>query len=318
VTHKELKQSIIDNILSDDFMILQYSDYSFIANQYVETIAENKDLEIQYIDSLDEVLDYQVDYADYCPFLFVMHVDSFEELKDDYSVYSNTVVICNKIATKVSKAVNNYVIKLEKLDPKDPRYVKRYIATVCPGLSNDLMDRLCYVTQGNIYKIDNVLQQVKLFDEKDQNKILIDLMNVPGTELYFNTAFTLTDALLNINDKRQIVREILLHRNCCDITAMFVLTLLNTQVRNKAIICCGGKVNNTSFKGKDGKMMSPEYFRRIKGSYTYNPKSPASVNQFEKLKKNLEFLSSIDAKIKLGKLELSDDYLLDYIITHIS
>ena len=44
MTHKELKQSIIDNILSDDFMILQYSDYSFIANQYVETIAENKDL----------------------------------------------------------------------------------------------------------------------------------------------------------------------------------------------------------------------------------------------------------------------------------
>jgi hypothetical protein len=63
--------------------------------------------------------------------------------------------------------------------------------------------------------------------------------------------------------------------------------------------------------------MSPEYFRRIKNSYIYNPKSQASVNQFNKIRNNLNFLSQVDNRIKLGQLELSDDYLLDYIITHL-
>ena len=317
MTHKELKQSILDNILSDDFMVLQYSDFDFIANQYVTAIAENKDLEIQYIDSLDEVLDYLTSYDDYCPFLFVMHTDSFDELKEDYSIYTNTVVICNKIQAKVAKVVNNFVIKLDKLDPKDPKYIKEYINEECPGLSNDSINILCYVTQGNIHKIATVLTQLKLFTEKEQDKLFKELLNTEGTELYYNTAFTLTDSLLDMRNKLNTVHEILKHRNCCDITAMFVLTLLNTKLRNSAIICCGGKVSNTSFKGKDGKSMSPEYFRRIKNSYIYNPKSQASVNQFNKIRNNLNFLSQVDNRIKLGQLELSDDYLLDYIITHL-
>lgn len=317
MTHKELKQSILDNILSDDFMVLQYSDYDFIANQYVTAIAENKDLEIQYIDSLDEVLDYLTSYDDYCPFLFVMHTDSFDELKEDYSIYANTVVICNKIQAKVAKVVNNFVIKLDRLDPKDPKYIKEYINEECPGLSNDSINTLCYVTQGNIHKIATVLTQLKLFTEKEQDKLFKELLNTEGTELYYNTAFTLTDSLLDMRNKLNTVHEILKHRNCCDITAMFVLTLLNTKLRNSAIICCGGKVSNTSFKGKDGKSMSPEYFRRIKNSYIYNPKSQASVNQFNKIRNNLNFLSQVDNRIKLGQLELSDDYLLDYIITHL-
>ena len=317
MTHKELKQSILDDILSDDFMILQYSDYNFIANQYADAIANNKDLEIQYVDSLDDVIDYQNSYAEYCPFLFIIHADSFDELKDDYSIYTNTIVICNKITAKVAKAAASYIIKLDKLDPKNPIYVKEYINEICPGINPDMISKLCYVTQSNIHQISNILDQLKLLPVEKQNQALVDLMNIPGTELYFETAFTLVDALTDMNNQLPVIKDILLHRNCCDITAMFILTLLNTKLRNKAIICCGGKVSNKSFRGKDGKTMSPEYFRRIQNSFYYNPKSPASVKQFEKLRHNLEFLSSIDQKIKLGQLELSDSYLLDYIITHI-
>ncbi len=314
MTYAELKEYILENILSDDLLILQYSDCDYIPNQYAATLADKKDLEIKYVDSLDDVNDYLSSYPDYCPFLFVIHTDTFDELKQDYSIYINTVIICNKVSTKVTKLISEYIVKFEKPTSED---LHEFIYELCPGLTYDDATTLCQVTQNNTYKIANTLEQIALFDGREQHRVFNDLLNVPGTELYFNTAFTLVDALQDMTSKKSIVAEILKHRNCCDITAMFVLTLLNNALRYKAIICCGGKVSCNSFKGKDGKSMSAAYFNRIKNSFSYNPNSQASKNQFERLKKNLDFLSSVDAKIKLGQLELSDEYLLDYIITHI-
>ena len=294
-------------------MVLQYADTSFIANQYVEAIANNKDLEISYIDSLAEAKELLTNQDDYGN-LYIIHIDTFDEIQDDYSIFENVIVICNKVSAKVSKHVASYVIKLDKVENWQ---IFDFIQAECPALSDDNINYLIYSTQGNVYRINNVLEQIKLFDPQEHNKILQELFTAQGTDLYYNTAFTLVDALANISEKTNVVKDILKHRNCCDITPMFVLTLLNTQFRNKAIICCNNKINNTVFKGKDGKTMSPEYFRRIKNSWTYNPKNPASVSKFEALKKNLSFISSIDSKIKLGLLELSEDYLLDYIITHI-
>ena len=51
----ELKNKIEDKTLDDSFLVLQYSDVSFIARQYVEEISNFKNRPIVYVDSLDSI-----------------------------------------------------------------------------------------------------------------------------------------------------------------------------------------------------------------------------------------------------------------------
>lgn len=319
MTNAELKDSIINNTLSSDFLILQVSDSDLIANQYIQAIAQTNDLEIQFIDSLTDIDSYKSCLALYCPYLFVLHTESFDEIRVDYSELENTIVICGSIDKKLLKTVEPFVIKLDKIEPWQ---VQDYIVARCPGLSTQDCASLYQITQGNIDRIESICDQISLFEREDQSEVLTQLRNTPGTDLYFNTAFNLVDAIVAVLLNRDLstnmntIHDILLHRNCCDLTALYVNTLLLTKLRNIAVISYGGTVKASDFLNKDGKSMSDKQFYFFKRAFVANAATEHIVST--KLANAIKFSAGIDSDLKLGRLEFSsDDYLLDYIIVNI-
>lgn len=316
MTNEELKRSIIDNILPNDLLILQYSDTTLVANQYAEAIATNKDLEIVYISELDDINSYISPLDLYCPYLFIMHTDCFTEVKSDYSIYENTIIICKSVDKKVLKLIDGYVVKMDKLEAWQ---LHDYVYTLCPGLTSDEIYELEAAVQNNPDRLDNIAHQIALFDMEEQPAILRELLDASNTDLYFNTAFNLCDAITNlllkvdIQKNANIVHEILAHRNCCDITTLYVVTILLAKLRNIAIICYGGKVKASAFINKDGKSMSDKQYYYFKNTYTPSP--IFEERNAKTLSKAIEILASIDSELKTGKIELSEEYFLDYVIT---
>ena len=103
---KELKRRIETNTLSDDQMIWKISDHNvwglmtdesswFIARQYIEKIAENKNLVVKYISSFDEVVTESL-IGDNSLYIYKV-----EELKD-YEVVKNSIIICINKINKIS------------------------------------------------------------------------------------------------------------------------------------------------------------------------------------------------------------------------
>lgn len=318
MTNEELRTSIVSNILSDDFLVLQCPQTTLIANQYTAAIAENKDLEIVFISELDEINDYNTVFDDFNQYLFVIHTDSFAELKPDYSIYENVVVICSTIDKKVSKLLDDYIVKMDKIEQWQQL---DYIEARCPGLTYSDRELMYQVTQGNCDRMDSLLDQISLFNPDEQSNIFSSLLSTENTDLYFNTAFNLVDAVTNIIlnnniiDNMNIVKDILLHRNCCDITTLYVITILLAKLRNIAIICYGGKSKATSFLNKDGKPMSDKQYYYYQRAFA--PTATTRDKNAKMLSKAISILSRIDSEVKQGKIELTDSYFLDYVLTQI-
>lgn len=316
MTNEELKRSIIDNILPNDLLILQWSDTTLVANQYAEAIASSKDLEVVYISELDDINSYLSPLDLYCPYLFIMHTDCFDEIKPDYSIYENVIIICKSLDKKAAKLLDGYVVKMDKLEPWQ---LYDYIYMLCPGLATGDAYELATAVQNNPDRIDNIANQIALFDPQEQSTILRELLTTHNTDLYFNTAFNLCDAITNlllkvdIQKNANIVHEILAHRNCCDITTLYVVTILLAKLRNIAIICYGGKVKASAFVNKDGKSMSDKQYYYFKNAYAPSP--VFEERNAKTLNKAIELLASIDSELKTGKIELSEEYFLDYVIT---
>lgn len=319
MTNAELKDSIINNTLSTDFLILQVSNSDLIANQYTQAIAQANDLEIQFIDSLTDIDSYKSCLDVYCPYLFVLHTDNFTEIRTDYSELENVIVICATVDKKLLKTVEPFIVKLDKTEPWQ---VQDYIEVRCSGLSEQDRVDLYQITQGNIDRIESICDQISLFEPDEQTDILAQLRTTTGTDLYFNTAFNLVDAIVAVLLNRDLsanmdtIHDILVHRNCCDLTALYVNTILLTKLRNIAIICHGGNVKASDFLNKDGKPMSDKQFYFFKRAFAVNATTEHLVAA--KLAKAIKFSASIDSDLKLGRLEFSSDsYLLDYIIVNI-
>ena len=318
MTNEELKENIINNVLSNDLLVLQWSDTDLLANQYSQAIATQKDLELVYIDELDDIQSYVSPFDFVCPYLFVLHTDVFDSDKTDFSVYDNVIIICKSLEKKTAKFLNGYIVKLDKVEPWQ---IADYISTRCAGVDQEHITALCTATQNNVDRLDTLCSQIELFEPEEQNQIIEDLLLEPNTDLYYNTAFNLVDAIVGIilnrdvSKNMSVIHEILSHRNCCDITTLYVVTILLTKLRNIAIICYGGKVKANAFVGKDGKTMSDKQYYFYKKAFAVPPAAEPFLT--ERISYAISFLSSIDSELKLGNIELSESYFLDYIITHL-
>ena len=318
MTNEELKESILENILANDLLVLQWSDSDLIANQYVKAIAEQKDLEVAYIEDLADIDTYRSPLDDYCQYLFVLHTDVFNTLCQDYSIYENVVIICKSIDKKVTKLLDGYIVKLDKLEQWQ---LIDYIGTVCPGIANESANNLYTILQGNPDRINSVCEQISLFDPYEQENILQELIAAKNSDLYFNTAFNLADAVINTLLNREIsknigiIHDILTHRACCDITPLYVTNILLAKLRNIAIICYGGNFKASDFVNKDGKAMSDKQYYFFKHNYAAIPGTKDAIAK--NICNAIKFLSSIDSELKLGNIELDEEYFLDWIIVNL-
>ena len=292
----DLKKSIEAQNIPDDFMIFLCSENSFIADQYVDAICEINNLVKTRINTLQDQASALSLVLESTDELKVMKVDTFEEALIDYSDLKNTVVVCNKIDEKVKPLVEDYIIEIAKLADWQ---IKSYIKLICPVLNDDELDWLYQATEGNIYKMINEVDKIKLFPVPEQRSVLDAIRFSPDSDLYSVSIFDLADAIIRNN--KPFVLDFLKHKNInFDLKQIVGATL--QKVKNIIL------VTQNSGKTASEIGINDKYMYRLRKDWNGFPES--------RLKALLEFLSSIDLKLKTGSLDMSKDAQIDYFIAN--
>lgn len=292
-----LKSLIEKNNLSNEFLIFVCKDSNtFLASQYVDKIAENKNLIIHRLKNLNEIASALSLVQDFSTQLNILIVEEFDGLFEDYSVFENTIVVCNKIAKNIELAVKEYIIEFPKLLDWQ---IKEYMKIYCKGLEEENIDWLYSVTNGDIYRIINELDKIKLFNLKERQLAFNDLKFDNSSDLYNLSAFELCDAI--IKKDKLVILDYLKHKNASKIDSFYLISLLISKL--KQIIY----VNFNSGLSIEKLGLTQKQVGAIKYYYK-NCSEKFSIDA-------LEFLTEIDKNTKLGKLEIAN--LNEFIICHL-
>lgn len=293
MTLKDLKNAIMQKTLSDKFLILKNvenpvkdSNASFLSEQYLQEISKARNLEISKINSIYDPLQSTLSILVPEKKLNVLKVDSFEETSLDYSQFVDTVVICNKIDSKIMPLLTDFVVEVPKLENW---HIEDYAKVLVSNVTPSNLSWLTKASQYKIHRILNELDKVKLFGSNEQENVLKALRNDNQSDLYRNfdlekeldikdfSAQTVASAIVNKNKSQ--VSYFLLRRQFFD----FDITLLNYWLLKLLV---------------------------DKVPMTFVADQPALIDK-------IEFVSSISIKIRKGELELSNSTLFDYILLNL-
>jgi len=290
----ELKDMIQKESVPSDLIVFVCPENTFLADQYTAAICELRNHtpnSIQSLSELDSALSLVIGYSSYTN---VLKTDVFEESFEDYSMFENVIIICNKIDKKLKAVLSDYVIEIPKLVDWQ---VKDYMKVICPGLTKEDIDWLYAVKEKNIYGITTELDKLALFSIPEQKEVLTKLRYEPDSYLYTADIYGLTDAILDNN--KQYLFDFLSHDTYVNIEALSLTGLLRYNIKNILFSTQElGKHTPSEFG-----ISNTKRYERYRSSYN-----------LKRLQYLIKFLSSIDYKLKNGLLDMSKDKQLEYII----
>ncbi len=295
---EELKNSIIKKNTPDNFLVFVTYGNNFLADQYINGIAESKKLEINRIHSLQDLNSSAAFIFDYSSMLNVLRVETFDEFAE-YKNLKNTIVVCDKVDKKIEKLVADFIILMPKLTDWQ---IIDYILTLCPGLSEDEAKMLYKITYGDIYRIDNEASKIAMFPRFQQKDIFMQIYYQQGSDLFAIGDYDLINAITANN--KAFVKDLLLHRGSVILEPLSI----NNQALNKfkKILFVNQNSGLKSFESVGIGAAEASGIRRY-----YNSIS------LDKLATVIKFLSATDLKLKSGKLDMTKDQLVDYILCNI-
>ena len=113
---KKLKESILNNSLSDDFLILLCEENFFVADQYVSKICQNKHCQENYVEELINQDNSSLSLVfDFSNSINILKTEVFNLFYNDYSQFKNNIVICSKIDKKIEPQLIEFIVKIPKL-----------------------------------------------------------------------------------------------------------------------------------------------------------------------------------------------------------
>lgn len=289
MTLKDLKIAIMQKTLSDKFLILKNvenpakdSNASFLSEQYLQEISKARNLEISKINSIYDPLQSTLSILVPEKKLNVLKVDSFEETSLDYSQFVDTVVICNKIDSKIMPLLTDFVVEIPKLENW---HIEDYAKTLVANVTPSNLNWLTKASQYKIHRILNELDKVKLFGPSEQENVLKALRNDRQSDLYRN--FDLEKELDIKEFSAQAVASAIVNKNMSQVSYF----LLRRQ-----------------FFDFDITLLNYWFLKLLvdKVPMTFAADQLALINK-------IEFVSGLSIRIRKGELELSNSSLFDYI-----
>lgn len=288
---EELKKQINNKELELNFRLFQYEDNSFLCYQYVDSITKLFNLEKIYIDSLSDYpvnTNTVINFTNNTSYLYILNIDKFNEIHIDTNLYKNLIII-----TKSIKYFDNFKLYITNFPKLEKWHIFEYIKSTCPQLNQDQVTKIYNYSLGNIYKIENELSKLKLFDKEKYNLILQDQFNNS-----FNI-FKLSDAII----KKDLtnIKNVYLYKY--DINSIALLSILIKNFRNIIQIQMNPRVTASQLNINYGQFLA------IKNNINYYTN--------EQLINIIYFLNNIDKDLKLGLLNFNNETLLTYIINNI-
>lgn len=288
------KTNVLNGQPPTQLVVLLCAENFFIADQYINTLCAKTGKEKQLINSIFEQDSANSLVFDYTETINVLKTEVFNEAAEDYSVFENTIIVCNKLEKKLESALADYIIKIPAL--KDWQ-VFDYIKQVCPEL-DDLETKWLYNASGkNIYKIESELDKLLLFHPKERKKVLACLRFSQDSDLYALSIFEFCDAI--IYNRKDILVEYFRHRATINFELMPVIGVLLPKIRNLILVKHAGK------RAAEIGISDGQYYYLTKDPYL----------SLERLQKLLQVVSNVDLQLKSGLLDIPKDAQIDYVIS---
>lgn len=289
----KFKENILNGQLPSQLVILVCPENFFIADQYINTLCDKTGKEKKIINSIFEQDSALALVFDYTETINVLKTEIFSEIAEDYSVFENTIIVCNKIDKKLESLLADYIIKVPAL--KDWQVID-YIKQVCPEL-DDLEAKWLYsAANKDIYKITSELDKVALFHQKDRKKALACLRFGKDSDLFNLSIFDLCDGI--IYNRKNILSEYMKHKSIANFELMALVGALLPRIKNLLLV---KHANKTAAE-----------IGISEGQYYYITKDP--FIPLERLQTLLNVVSNIDYQLKSGLLDIKKEYQIDYLI----
>lgn len=295
----QLKESITNGIIPSDFLILVTKDNQFLATQYIQAIGKLANGGLNKVNSIYEpqqsTFSLLVAPTDA---INVLYTDIFIERSEDYSQFKNTIVVCEQVDKSIAKSVEDYTIKLPKLEEWQ---ILDYAKTICSNIEDEDLLWLIKITDNNIERILNELDKVALFKKTEQKAIFNSIRFDQQTDLFKIDLFTIINALVDGNTL--VLYDFLRNADKDTIEPVMLANRVLTNLKN--IILVSKNLNLTAADCG----ISAGQFNFIKRNY-YN------LN-VEAVKQKIKFLTNFDLALKTSKLDLSKRDMLSYLVNNL-
>ena len=301
MTSSELKKIIEGKTgtLNGCFVLL-YKDNDFLARQYARGIIDLNKLECVYCDSVDDIPVNVVNIFgdDSLDTEYILSSEEFDST-DVRLLSKNLIVITKKITKESKEKFKGSIIELPALDEW---CIKDYIFSVTNADEKNVED-LYALCGGDIYRIDNELNKLKVFDETYRNILLEKMISDKAFgDVSRYSILNLSNAIITrkTDDVSRMMQEI----ESMDVNVFALITLLYNGFKNVVAIQLSKNPTPESTGIKQGQF----YAIRKNNIGYYNKDSLYAI---------IEFLSGVDKMIKSGKLpiEISIDYIVYNILS---
>ena len=292
----KIESNTIDYI---NFLIFKYEDIDFLPNQYLFALSKNLNKDIIFIDNLP--ISNQKDI-----FNNKLSVDNIECFKtdifdvEDVSLIEKKylIIICKEITENCKDLFNTNIVYFPKLEDWQ---IKDYVYSVAEGVDTKYLDALIYLCHNDIYKIDNELAKIKIF-ERNQRNILFKSFIEEGlfNDLNNNTIFDISNAILRKDINK--LTELLINIDKIDCEPLGLVTILYKSIKDIINI----QLNHNA---------TPENTDINKNRFWAIKKNNCGFFTKDQLFNIFKFITSIDKKLKTG--EISVDIIVDYIVCKI-
>lgn len=293
---RELKNKILaQEALSFPLLFINY-DNDYLIKSYIKKIAENNSLTIKEIESIKEMVDIESGMFKEVDYLYIYNLNKDDNLSKEQLKDYKIILISDtdRKDSDIEKVVFN---KLENWQ------IEAYVQTLLPGLDNREVSWLCKNAKYDIWRLDNEASKLNIFDKKDQSKILMAINDDNGyVDLNELTIFNLSNAIMNKDmlGIKKVVEDI----DNIDVEGTGLVTILLKNFLNIINIQTNSKATAQSLG------MSEKQFRYLQ----YNQCNKYSN---EELFNIYNFLTDIDYKLKSGLLEMTNNQLNYYVLSHI-
>ena len=293
---RELKNKILaQEALSFPLLFINY-DNGYLIKSYVKKIAENNSLTIKEIESIKEMVDIESGMFKEADYLYIYNLNKDDNLSKEQLKDYKIILISDtdRKDSDIEKVVFN---KLENWQ------IEAYVQALLPGLDNQEVSWLCKNAKYDIWRLDNEASKLNIFDKKDQSKILMAINDDNGyVDLNELTIFNLSNAIMNKDmlGIKKVVEDI----DNIDVEGTGLVTILLKNFLNIINIQTNSKATAQSLG------MSEKQFRYLQ----YNQCNKYSN---EELFNIYNFLTDIDYKLKSGLLEMTNNQLNYYVLSHI-
>lgn len=293
---RELKNKILaQEALSFPLLFINY-DNDYLIKSYIKKIAENNSLTIKEIESIKEMVDIESGMFKEVDYLYIYKLNKDDNLSKEQLKDYKIILISDtdRNDSDIEKVIFN---KLENWQ------IEAYVQALLPGLDNREVSWLCKNAKYDIWRLDNEASKLNIFDKKDQSKILMAINDDNGyVDLNELTIFNLSNAIMNKDmlGIKKVVEDI----DNIDVEGTGLVTILLKNFLNIINIQTNSKATAQSLG------MSEKQFRYLQ----YNQCNKYSN---EELFNIYNFLTDIDYKLKSGLLEMTNNQLNYYVLSHI-